>query len=57
MKKLLSMGFIAFLSLAGLVACGNDGGNESSTPTPNSSEQGSQTSDSNGSTSGDKVEI
>ena len=57
MKKLLSMGLIASLSLAGLVACGNDGGNESSTPTPNSSEQGSQTSDSNGSTSGDKVEI
>ena len=45
MKKLLSMGLIASLSLAGLVACGNDGGNESSTPTPNSSEQGSQTSE------------
>lgn len=57
MKKLLSMGLIASLSLAGLVACGNDGGNESSTAKPNSSEQGSQTSNSSGSASGDKVEI
>ena len=57
MKKLLSMGFIASLSLAGLVGCGNEGGNDSSTTTPNSSEQGSQTSDSNGSSSGDKVEV
>ena len=57
MKKLLSMGLIASLSLAGLVGCGNEGGNDSSTTTPNSSEQGSQTSDSNGSSSGDKVEV
>ncbi len=38
MKKLLSMGLIASLSLAGLVACGNDGGSDQPSTTPSSEE-------------------
>ena len=57
MKKLLSMGLVASLSLTGLVACGNDGNTNTPSSTSDAGEQGGQTGSSESTANGDKVEI
>ena len=57
MKKLLSIGLVASLSLTGLVACGNDGNTSPPSSTSDAGEQGGQTGSSESTANGDKVEI
>ena len=57
MKKLLSIGLVASLSLTGLVACGNDGNTSTPSSTSDAGEQGGQTGSSESTANGDKVEI